>query len=134
MNNIEITASSLSAFKASMRVSSNSVQSAAKGALSQATEEIFKIAQSRVPVVTGSLRNSGRISSNQNGSYIQHIISYGDETVNIKTSRATALYALKVHETFNRRNPEGYKWLEKSVQQNADLFCQIMANRLRSAL
>ena len=134
MTGIEISAASLSSFSSNLGNISRNTYDAAILALREATEYVFNTAQSRVPVRTGALRNSGKITEEQNGNFLQCTISYGSSTINPKTRRATASYANVVHETHIRAHPESYKWLYRSLQENTEAFGQIIASRIRQSL
>lgn len=131
---IEISAASLSSFSSNLENISRNTYDTAILALREATEQIFNTAQSRVPVSTGALKSSGKITEEQNGNFLQCTISYGSSIINPKTHRATDLYASKVHETHIRAHPESYKWLYRSLQENAEAFGQIIASRIRQSL
>ena len=131
---MEISASSLSAFSQDLRAYSQRLQSTSDIALHEVTEQIFKIAQSRVPVATGTLRSSGRITKMSAGDVNQYVISYGTPLLNPKTHRTASSYAVSVHETFNKVHPDSYKWLERSLTQNSELFRQSLEALLRNSL
>ena len=86
--------------------------------LSEAAEELFTQAQSKVPRKTGALASSGKVTYKSTSKEEQAIISYGDATVNPVTGRATSLYAVEKHES---PGPGG-KWLENTMMGGYDLF------------
>ncbi len=73
----------------------------------KAAEELLNDANEIVPVVTGNLKDSGRVESNGNSVKVIY----------------DADYAMYVHENPNGR---GYKWLENTMINNMDKYIQII--------
>lgn len=124
---------------ASERIFTNKLQSkqrstinASVTAVHAAASLVFDLAQATIPVQTGALQASGKITIDVQGDTASAIISYGDNTVNPDTGETTAQYALERHEdiTFG----EGYKWLEKAMLESSDKVVSTLANVLRRTL
>lgn len=100
-----------------MRAAQLRVNSASAVSMDAAVNKVFQMAQSRVPRVTGALASSGRTAKSGNQYTLRRTIGYGDSTINPTTGRATASYAVRVHEVFDVAHPGSYKWLETSLRE-----------------
>ena len=109
------------------------LQEAARTGVMDMAEKIFQQAQSRVPVATGALRASGKVTSSGPADAPQSIISYGDTTVGAR-GRPTSEYGIVRHELRSKRNPDSYKWLEKSLLEADAAFREEAIRLLREAL
>ena len=98
--------------------------------LNEAAEELFNQAQLIVPRKTGALANSGKVTYTDNGKRYEAIISYGDDTLNPVSGRATSEYAVQKHES---PGPGG-KWLENTFLGGYDLFMQHMISNISNEL
>lgn len=89
------------------RVEQGLVQ-AVQDALNEVAQQILERSQDLVPVRTGALRDSGYITSGDQGGYPSVTITYGGGDVD---------YAYKVHEDLEMRHPNGgqAKYLEQAV-------------------
>lgn len=89
------------------RVEQGLVQ-AVQDALNEVAQQILERSQDLVPVRTGALRDSGYITSGDQGGYPSVTITYGGGDVP---------YAYQVHEDLEMRHPNGgqAKYLEQAV-------------------
>lgn len=93
--------------------------------LMAAGEKILELSNTKVPVLTGRLRDSGRVSfyaDSKTDYYV--VVSYGDQSV---------LYAIKVHEDLEARHIHGgeAKFLEKAVQEMEKNIGPIIAEKVK---
>jgi hypothetical protein len=109
------------------------VKVAARQGVNNAAEKVFQKAQERVPVMTGALRDSGRLTSKGDDTQPQSIISYGNDVRGYK-GVPTREYALPRHEIFSRLKPESYKWLERSLLEANEEFKEEVIRLLSEAL
>lgn len=79
-----------------------------KAAVTREMELAFEEAQERCPVATGATKSSGRVQVGVEGAVIEGVISYSTE------------YAPERHESVTHRNPEAYKWLERTMLGRSD--------------
>jgi hypothetical protein len=88
------------------RVEQNIVQ-VVQDALNEVAQQVLDRSQDLVPVKTGALRDSGYITSGEQGGYPSVTITYGGGDVP---------YAYKVHEDLEMRHPNGgqAKFLEQA--------------------
>lgn len=107
------------------------VHAAAEVAVHQAAETILDASRDLVPVDTGALRDSGRVS--QDG--LEATISYGAEDGAGRDGQDTAAYAVPQHERMDFTHPNGQaKFLEVPLHANAERAAEIIAAELRRAL
>ena len=111
------------------RVQNNAIDAGVRG-LNEAAEELFNQAQLIVPRKTGALANSGKVTYTEDSKHHEAIISYGDETVNPVSGRATSEYAVQKHES----SGPGGKWLENTFLGGYDLFMQKMISNISEEL
>lgn len=130
---IDVSAASLASFEAALRMKEAEVTSLANSAMDQAAQKLFENAQSLVPVQTGALRDSGKVTNTDSGKHLERTISYGSANSNPRTGRTTATYAVRVHEVVNKQHPESFKWLERSLNQYSEEYSQVLAAALRAA-
>jgi len=104
-----------------LRQKQTRVQSAGRQAVNNTGDKIFQKAQGLVPVMTGALRDSGKVTKTGPADKPEAIISYGDETIGHK-GRPTSAYAVARHEMVSKINPDAYKWLEKTLLEANEDF------------
>lgn len=132
---LQITPTSVSAFRQSLMAASQRVTKAADNSLDFAASTAFAQAQDRVPRVTGALAGSGKIVKQNTASLLRRVIGYGDSSLNPRTGRATSTYAMRVHEVYRTAHPDSYKWLELAVRQyGREAFLRDLALNIRTAL
>ena len=110
------------------------VKDAAHAEINSFTNQVFDSAQQRVPTVTGALAASGHISEHNTDDVLKRIIGYGTSLTNPVTGKTTESYAVEKHEIENPKNPDSYKWLERTMLDNADEFLQRMASAISGGL
>jgi hypothetical protein len=132
---LQITPTSVSAFRQSLTAASHRVVNAANNSLDFAASMAFSQAQDRVPRVTGALANSGKVVKQNTASLLRRVIGYGDSSLNPRTGRATSTYAMNVHEVYRAAHPDSYKWLELTIRQyGREAFLHDLALNIRAAL
>lgn len=95
-------------------------QTAAAGGLQQAAEEVLKRSDADVPVQTGRLRGSGRVSVDKRT--LEVSISYDTD------------YAVEVHEDMSRHHPHGHaKYLENALNEARASALEEVGRRIRQA-
>jgi hypothetical protein len=109
------------------------VREAAEMSVDLTGEHVFELSQGRVPVQTGALRDSGRITKVRDGDNYKNIISYGNEATG-EHGVATARYALEQHEIHSKKNPEAYKFLEKPLYEAEEFFQDCVTDLVGDAL
>ena len=125
----------IAAFKQSLNMATQKIVTAADASLDAAASHACTLAQARTPQVTGALRASARLTPNNAGERLQRTISYGNSVTNPRTGRPTSKYAKRVHETFNPKRPNSYKWLEYAIRDyGKEQFMHDLAANLKSAL
>ncbi len=100
----------------------------AQEAVSQAAQEVLQETQDIMPVVTGSLRDSGKAKMAVEGQLVVGYIGFGDSSLNPNTGRATSTYAVEKHEALVNG-----KWLENTLYNHAETFLDELAGALRKA-
>jgi hypothetical protein len=86
-------------------------------------EQILKEAQSRCPVATGRLRDSGRVIVEDNGREIRATIVFGDVDVS---------YATVVHERVDIHHTHGRsKFLESVLNEARSTLARALAERIK---
>lgn len=132
---LQIRAADISAFNQSLNMATQKVVNAADASLDVAASHAFALAQTRTPRVTGALIESARLTPNNTGERLQRTISYGNHVTNPRTGRPTSKYATRVHETFNPKRPNSFKWLEYAVRDyGREQFMNDLASNIKSAL
>lgn len=88
----------------------NTIWEKAIEALGEEANEVLAISQTRVPVNTGALKRSGRVTGPEvKGKEASYTISFGDESVR---------YAIPVHERLRARHlVGGAKFLESVISE-----------------
>ena len=89
-------------------------------ALNTAAEEVFNESQRRVPVDTGNLRGSGRVTPSK-AETLQASVGYGG---------TAAAYALAVHETHRSQS----KYLEAPARDAAKRVEELVTNAIKAAI
>lgn len=117
-----------------LKASETRVKRAGNKAVKKSAKRIFQTAQLYVPVQTGALAASGKISNASAGNRIRNIISYGDSTVNTITGEATKDYAVDRHEIVNPAKPASYKWLERTVRNSSTIFMEELQLNLKDSI
>lgn len=116
---IELDTSSLVRVDRELNRRVNNVRAEALNVVKESAEHLFATTQATVPVKTGALRDSGKVTEQNSVDEFTSIISYGGNNVNPTTGETTAQYAVEKHED---PKSDGYKWLEKAALQEAELF------------
>lgn len=89
----------------------------AKSVIETSAQNILERTQNIMPVVTGALRDSGKVETTIEGGTVNGYIGFGDETVNPQRGMKTAEYAVSIHE-----RDKGGKWLENTLYDYAPEF------------
>lgn len=132
---LQIRSADIAAFKQGLNASAQRVISAADTGLDVAASRAFASTQARTPRVTGALLSSGQLQSSNVGERLQRTISYGNHITNPRTGEATAKYAPRVHEVYNPKHPNSYKWLEYAIRDyGKEQFLRDLAANIKSAL
>jgi hypothetical protein len=105
---------SVNRFIGNLRQKHTRVRSASRQTVNNTGDKIFQKAQGLVPVMTGALQASGKVTRTGDTDNPENIISYGDSTIGHE-GRPTSAYAVARHEMMSRINPDAYKWLEKTL-------------------
>jgi hypothetical protein len=83
-------------------------------------QKILKEAQSRVPVDTGQLRDSGRVEMHEDGTTIKARIVFGTD------------HAIPVHEDLEAKHPSGQaKFLESALNEASSTVAAGIASRMK---
>ena len=107
------------------------VRAAAETAVEAAAELIFDESQRLVPVDTGALKASGKVSRDG----LTAAISYGEEDAAGRGGRDTAVYAPIVHERMDVHHPHGQaKYLEAAMNGKAREVAETLVAGLRKAI
>lgn len=107
---------------------------AIQDSVQQASTNIFETAQTNVPVQTGALRSSGKVTTtSQEPDVAEATISYGDSSLGIQ-NKTTFEYAPKRHETLTAAKPEAYKWLERALLEADEEFKKEAVRLIEKAL
>jgi hypothetical protein len=77
-------------------------------------ETIFREMDALTPIKTGALQRSGKITMQDDRDHPTAIFSYGDSSLGPR-GVPTSQYAVEVHETPSKRNPQSYKWVEVTL-------------------
>ena len=131
---IKLSESSVSLISSNLQKKVQTVREATNAEMSSFTSHVFERAQQRVPTVTGALSASGNISEQNTDDVLKRVIGYGTSLTNPTTGRTTASYAVERHEVESPKNPESYKWLERTMLDSADEFLQRMASAISGGL
>lgn len=102
--------------------------SGGKRGLAETAEMVFQSAQAVIPRGTGALASSGKITYESTSNTATATISYGDNTINPKTGKATSTYAVARHES-----PHGGKWLENAILGGGELFVSNVATKISNS-
>lgn len=90
-------------------------------ATNDVAKDVFTESQHRVPVDTGNLKASGRVTPKRDGSSVTAELSYGG---------TAAAYAVIVHETHRSRS----KYLEGPAREATNEFADAVKNAISSAI
>lgn len=107
----------------------NAVIESGKQGLATAAEQIFQDSQAHVPIGTGALLNSGKVTYRNTTHTATATISYGDGSRNPNTNKPTSLYAVARHES-----PNGGKWLENAILGGSEMFIETLSTEISSKL
>jgi hypothetical protein len=107
------------------------VRVAAETAVGEAAQLVYEESQRLVPVDTGALRDSGRVS--QDG--LEAAISYGAEDGAGRNGQDTAKYAVPQHERLDFEHPNGQaKYLEIPMHSQAEKVAEVIVGGLRRVI
>lgn len=107
------------------------LRAAAEEVVGEAAQLVFHESQRLVPVDTGALKASGRVT--QDG--LEAAISYGGEDGAGRNGQDTAAYAVPQHERLDFEHPNGQaKYLEIPMHAQADRVAEALAAGLRRVL
>jgi len=107
------------------------VRAAAEAAVDQAAHLIFDESQRLVPVDTGALKASGKVTHDG----LAATISYGQEDQAGRGGRDTAVYAPIVHERMDVHHPNGQaKYLETAMHGKAADVAKVIVAGIRKAI
>lgn len=107
------------------------VHAAAEAVVGEAAQLVLEESQHLVPVDTGALKDSGRVS--QDG--LEAAISYGAEDGAGRNGQDTAKYAIPQHERLDFQHPNGQpKYLETAMHSQAEKVAAHLAAGLRKLL
>lgn len=99
----------------------SSVQVNMANAVNEVMREVFVESQHAVPVDTGTLKASARITPAKPGPVVSGSIGYGG---------AAGAYALPVHETHRTKA----KYLERPARENVELFRDEMVKAIQMSI
>lgn len=102
---------------------------AANRGIQQTAELILSKAKSALPVMTGALKSSGKISVKEALGQIVRVISFGDSTKGAYGT-PTSEYAIEIHELMMTKHPESYKFLELALLEYGQAFLDILIQNL----
>jgi hypothetical protein len=92
---------------------------------------VYDESQRLVPVDTGALKDSGRVS--QDG--LEAAISYGAEDGAGRNGQDTAAYAVPQHERLDFEHPNGQaKYLEIPMHSQAERVAEVIVGGLRRVI
>lgn len=107
------------------------LRAAGEVAVHEAAEVLFAESQRLVPVDTGALKASGRVS--QDG--LEATISYGSEDGAGRNGQDTAAYAVPQHERMDFEHETGQaKFLEVPLHSQASRVAEVLVEGLRRVL
>lgn len=103
------------------------ITGAAEAAVEQAAQAVLEESQRLVPVDTGALKDSGRVTRDG----LEAVISYGEED-----PANTAAYAVAQHERLDFHHPGGgqAKYLETAMNTRGEQVGTILAESIRRAM
>lgn len=132
---LKVNPSSMAAFKQSLLVATQRISAASQTGMANAAEQAFNQVQLKTPRRTGALASSGKLTNQSTSNLLKYTIGYGDSTINPLSGKTTSEYAPMVHEIFNPKHPDSYKWLELSMRAYAhENFLRDLASAIRAAL
>jgi hypothetical protein len=129
MVKLTIDQASVSRMVSNLTDKKNAVTESGKHGLASAAEQIFQDSQAHVPVGTGALLSSGKVTYKNTTHTVTATISYGDDTRNPNTNKPTSLYAVSRHES-----PNGGKWLENAILGGSEMFIETLSTEISSKL
>jgi hypothetical protein len=107
------------------------VHAAAEVAVGEAAQLVFDESQRMVPVDTGALKDSGRVS--QDG--LEAAIAYGAEDAAGRNGQDTAAYAVPQHERLDFEHSNGQaKYLEIPMHSQAERVAEVIVGGLRRVI
>lgn len=108
-----------------------SVRAAGEVAVDAAAQVVFDESQRLVPVDTGALQASGRVTRDG----LEAVISYGAEDGAGRRGQDTAAYAVVQHERLDFEHPHGQaKYLETALHSQTEKVAEALVEGLRRAL
>lgn len=109
------------------------VHAAAEHAVDAMGQHLLQAAQALVPVESGALQASGRVSPDGD---LQVAVSFGQDDGAGVDGQDTAAYAIVQHEHLEFHHPNGgqAKYLETPLHSEADALMATVATTLRAAL
>ncbi|MFI3171103.1 MAG: hypothetical protein R3Y58_01840 [Eubacteriales bacterium] len=135
MIEMQIKPASVTQFKRNMKIKETAVITASRQGLDNLSDEIFNQAKSNAPRVTGATRSSGSQSTQDSYNTLRRTIGFGGGNTNPKTGLATSEYVTYVHELYNPKKPNSYKWLENTVRRYSGVtFSNKMASHISNSL
>lgn len=107
------------------------LRAAAEEVVGEAAQLVFHESQRLVPVDTGALKASGRVT--QDG--LEAAISYGGEDGAGRNGQDTAAYAVPQHERLDFEHSNGQaKYLETALHSQTEKVAEVLVEGLRRAL
>lgn len=107
------------------------LHAAGEVAVEEAAHLVLEESQRLVPVDTGALKASGRVTRDG----LEAVISYGAEDGAGRNGQDTAAYAVPQHERLDFEHPHGQaKFLETPLHSQAPKVAEVLATELRKVL
>lgn len=107
------------------------LHAAGEAAVAHAADAVLGESQRLVPVDTGALQASGKVTRDG----LEATISYGDEDGAGRDGQDTAQYAIPVHERLDAEHPAGQaKFLEAAMHTTAAQVGEVLADTIRRAI
>jgi hypothetical protein len=119
---ITVDASSLRGFVQNLQKVRDAALERGRGVVVRNTQAVFDKAQARCPVDTGMLKESARSDVESRDDVVTGAVGYGNQLFNPNTFKTTAAYAVDRHETMTFKNPQAYKWLERTMLEQGSAY------------
>jgi hypothetical protein len=128
---ITIDLISLQKFERKLDKCSLAVEVSSFRGVQQGARHVLEVSQERVPVRTGALKNSGKVTVDEELKIVT--ISYGDSTLSLEGT-PTRDYAARIHETLNEKNPVGFKYLETAFDDSLEEVLNLIGDSIKKEL
>ncbi len=112
-----LTITGVTEFNSNLQQLKTTTPNLAKNVIEASAKNILERTQNIMPVVTGALRDSGKVETEIRNGAVNGYIGFGDETLNPQRGMRTEEYAVAIHE-----RDKGGKWLENTLYDYAPEF------------